>query len=400
MKTAPKVETRVKVTSPMALKKSHAVALLAAVMASGCSILDEAFAPSLSASDPAAIEVATPSVAAPPPVTATSTFQPVSVSAGATTGTFVGTKVAALRGDLQQLVNTITAQSAGLQAIRVETAQDSAKYHGTVAAINARLQVGTTPGNPILMQQWNAAQSELDKVNSDIIRMNQLATEVASSAAFANYLLDAVRAARTLSGAVDEDFRQLRILEDETQRTIVSVDRLLTELAGDIQRQQQYVATEKSDLNTLAVAIKNGQFYGAALSSRFAAAPNFVAPGLAPQGMMQAPMMPPQAMAAPVGDAPMMVIRFNRPNVAYEGPLYTAVKGALDRNPGATFDVVAVSPASGSAGQAALGSTSARRNAEAVVRSLTSMGLPAERIRLSAMTSSSASGGEVHVFSR
>ena len=39
-----------------------------------------------------------------------------------------------------------------------------------------------------------------------------------------------------------------------------------------------------------------------------------------------------------------MVIRFDRPNVAYQDALYTAVKAALDRKPSAAFDVVAMTP--------------------------------------------------------
>ena len=95
-----------------------------------------------------------------------------------------------------------------------------------------------------------------------------------------------------------------------------------------------------------------------------------------------------------------MVIRFDRPNSAYEDALYTAVKGALDRRPSAVFDVVAVSPSAGSPGAAALSETTARRNADAVVRSLSQMGLPADRIRISSLSSPDAHTGEVRVFVR
>jgi hypothetical protein len=76
------------------------------------------------------------------------------------------------------------------------------------------------------------------------------------------------------------------------------------------------------------------------------------------------------------------------------------VSRALDRRPGATFDVVAVSPAGGNPGQAALNTSTSKRNAETVVRSLTNMGLPPDRINLSATSSGSAQGNEVQVFVR
>ncbi|MBY0432129.1 MAG: hypothetical protein K2Q10_13080, partial [Rhodospirillales bacterium] len=201
------------------------------------------------------------------PATLGANYDGLTVTPGHNTGTFVGQKVFSLRGDLQRLQATLTQHAQNLQRIRNDTISDSQRYHGTIAAINARLQVGTTPGNPILTGQWNQAQGELDKITEDVLKMNRLANEVSTASAFASFLLNSVQAARGLSGAVEEDHRQLRILEDETNRTVVSIERLLTELSSDIQRQQQYVAAERSNLNTLAVAVKNGQLYGNSLGT-------------------------------------------------------------------------------------------------------------------------------------
>jgi hypothetical protein len=94
------------------------------------------------------------------------------------------------------------------------------------------------------------------------------------------------------------------------------------------------------------------------------------------------------------------VIRFDRPNVQYEQPLFEAVSRALDRRPSAGFDIVAVAPSGGSPSDVALNTSAARRDAETVLRSLTNMGLPPERVSLSATTSQSAQSPEVHVYVR
>ena len=102
--------------------------------------------------------VATPggvSPAAPPPALGRSSFNPPVVTPGVNTGTFVGQKVAQLRGELSQLQTNIVQQNQRLQQIREQLAGTSQRYHGTIAAISARLQVGTTPGNPVLVNQWN-----------------------------------------------------------------------------------------------------------------------------------------------------------------------------------------------------------------------------------------------------
>lgn len=367
----------------MALKKTHAAALCAVLLASGCSFAEDVLFPASGTVAPSQ-GVTAEAVADAPPAMGTGNYEPVGVTAGSPTGTFVGGKVTALRADLQALQATLARQNQTLQQIRNETVQDSQRYHGTVAAINARLQVGTTPGNPVLTQQWNAAQGELDRITDDVLKMNRLTNDVTASSTMAGFLLDSVRSARSLSGAVDEDHRQLRILEDETNRTVVMVERLLSELTSDSIRQQQYVASEKQNLNTLALGIKNGALFAGGLTSRVNASYETSGPA--------------RALAA--GEAPLVTIRFDKPNVNYEPALYAAIKSALDRRPSATFDVVAVSPVGNTPGTQALAATNAKRNADAVLRSLTNMNLPASRVRTSSTTSPAVSGGEVQVFVR
>jgi type IV pilus biogenesis protein CpaD/CtpE len=91
-------------------------------------------------------------------------------------------------------------------------------------------------------------------------------------------------------------------------------------------------------------------------------------------------------------------IKFDRPNVEYEQPIYMAVTEALKRYPEAEFDLVAVNPTSGNAAEVAIETTRARRNAEKVLRTLTQMGLDTNRIDLSYNESSTATSSEVHLF--
>ena len=95
-----------------------------------------------------------------------------------------------------------------------------------------------------------------------------------------------------------------------------------------------------------------------------------------------------------------MVIRFDRTNVQYEQPLYNAVSRALQRRPNAMFDLVAVAPNRGNAARVALSASSSKKNAETVLRSLSDMGLPLDRVRLSALTSNTVETNEVHLYVR
>lgn len=93
-----------------------------------------------------------------------------------------------------------------------------------------------------------------------------------------------------------------------------------------------------------------------------------------------------------------MIIRFDRENVAYEQALYNVVSRVLERSPNATFELVAVAPASGGAARQALNSNRTRRSAENVLKSLQGMGLPAQRVEISAQASAQATTNEVHLY--
>ena len=367
----------------MVSKTVNAAVMCAAVMLGGCAYVEDALFPTTDAADNQYAAATSSPNADTPSISVTQSNLDASP---VTTGTFVGQKVNSLRGDLRQLQGVLVQQNQSLTAIRNQTVQDSQQFHGTVAAINARLQVGTTPGNPILSQQWNGAQGELDKINDDVLRLTRLSNEVTTSSGLAAYLLEAVRAARQLSGAVDEDHRQLSVLEDDTNRTAVLIERMLSELSNDVNRQQHYIAAERQNLNTMAVAIKNGQLYGSAFTTSPVgfSAPNFNAS--VPQDLNT--------------ESPLVTIRFDKPNVNYETALYAAIKGAIDRRPDAVFDVVSVAVPGGTPGQDALNASSARRSAEKVVRSLNNFGLPSDRIRLSSSTNANGRVGEVLVYVR
>lgn len=325
------------------------------------------------------------SVGSPPTLNSTN-FIPPNITPGQQTGTFVGQKVRMLRSELKRMQSEITRQNNSLQQIRLQTKSNAQLYHKSIGSINSRLQVGSTPGNPFLVRQWNIGQQQLSKIDGDIGKMNSLANAVSGSSTMSSYLLETTRAAYGITGAVEEDHRQLAILEDEVNRTVVLIDRLLNELSEDIARQSAYVSNERSNLTTLSLAIKNGELLGSSLANR----------AYAPRNNSSM-----NSRLDPVSNrSPLVVIRFDRPNIQYKQALYTAVNQALKRRPDAGFDIVAVTAAQGSSARITVESNKAKRNTEAVLRSLSEMGLPLDRVRLSSKTSRSARSNEVHVFVR
>jgi hypothetical protein len=115
-----------------------------------------------------------------------------------------------------------------------------------------------------------------------------------------------------------------------------------------------------------------------------------------------APSPPPSVaeLANTIDRRPLVTIRFYRANVPYEEALYIAVSRALARRPDVVFDLIAVAPQVDDPSQITLHSEASKRDAENVYHSLTSMGLPADRVSLSATTSASVQSDEVQLYVR
>lgn len=418
---------------PQKSRPALIVAFLAAAMVGGCTFVDEAVLPSMFGGgqaarpvgqpiqppigqgdvDPSAYGIGNPQMAqagsgvtqplpgpqAPFPTPSYyPAYQVPGVIPGPATNTIVGERVRSQRQDLQELQVAVTSQVTNFLDLRTRSIQDATRYHNTVAGISGRLGAGTTPGNPELVQSWSLAQSQLEQVNENLTALNQLSSGVARNATVGNYLLEAVRATFLVSGAVDEDHRQLRTLEDEASRTINVIDRLLADITEDTTRQTAYVSAERSNLSTLSAAINKGELYGGSLGGRQLVAPSYSGQNtLAPAGSWVNDSAPGSGLAS---GRPLVTIRFDNPNVPYQNDLYAAVNEALRRRPDAYFDLVAFSPRGGTEAEQVQAASLARRYAEEVKRNLHSMGLPEDRIAIATMGSDLASVSEVQLYVR
>lgn len=300
--------------------------------------------------------------------------------------TLVTRKVADLNRDLSTLQGNLSKFQDRLQSLQSKSDSDAAQYYELVAAINTELQSGTTPGNPVLVERWNAAQTRLDSMSQSSGLLNELATDLANEASKASFLQENVRAAYGLSGAVKADHDALRSLEDNVNQSIINLNRLLTSTSDEINRRGAYLRSERSNLQTLSLAVANGDLYGQNISNTIYKKATAVGEGAFQQS------------SAPVRGRPLVIIRFDRANVNYQEALYSAVSQALEKYPSARFDLVAVSSARGNPAEMALASSEARKNGEAVLRSLAQMGLPVERVRLNAANSADVRNSEVHIY--
>jgi hypothetical protein len=339
--------------------------------------------------------VALTSCTQPSATAASATSTPVRVaqaesarSATAPSQTEIGAKAAELRTQATELQAQVRTQRAALESARGQALTDQAAYQAATASIVSRLQVGTPKGNPRLVAAAGEATARLDAVEGDQTRVRALADDIRRAGDRAAAILGETRRTLTLSGAVEEDHALLHEVEDETNGLVVQLARLNREVDADVARQTQLIAAERKRLAALQVSIQRGE----------------LVPGAA---VAPAPAETPRAAAASASapapekksERPLVVIRFDRPDVAYGPQLTAATKEALTRVPEARFQVDAVAPRKkGEATDKAR--AAAEKEIDGVVKVLVDAGVARDRIKTGARSSGSATGPEVHIYVR
>lgn len=107
---------------------------------------------------------------------------------------------------------------------------------------------------------------------------------------------------------------------------------------------------------------------------------------------------PAYAQATPVGNKPLMVIRFNQRQVYYENQLFTALDRAVAVKPSVLFEVVSYVPTGRDARASADLAARAQANLNRVLGSLNEMGVPPSRIQVTTERDGRLKHQEVHVF--
>ena len=306
-------------------------------------------------------------------------------------GTFVGQKIPSLNDDFFAVKEAFDMHRSNYEEIKARVYGSSTQFYGTVAAISTKLQLGTTPGNPILVRQYDQAQTELKNIEAYMREINLLNQKVNADAGVVALLKSTINKTLRLAGAIDQDHRQLEILEDDVEKIEIEIARLINELTEEISRQAGFTKIENQNMLTIAVAIRNGEAMGTGILNRSFLAAQALAVAGPPDQQLEVPKVN-------ISGLPLVVIRFDDPNIDYEKTLYDTIGTTIDKIPDASFGLVAVSPIGKNEGETRINSSKVKKYAERVLRSLVSFGLPSKKVALSAKTSGDVVVPEVHIY--
>jgi len=305
------------------------------------------------------------------------------------TGTFVGGKINQFRADLSSIQNAVSSHNNDFLRFKDLVDEQTSVYQGLSSAIRSRLQIGTTPGNPILVGQWNDAQRALEDIQNNVNNLQIVNNRVTADAALITHLKNAINSSFFISGAIDEDHNQLKVLNDDVQRTSVLYSRLMDELEEKISREIQILNAERQYMKELSADVEVGKFGG-----RVSAPPTRSSQSTTNQTSGENTGTIDTIKIAPLNyDNAILVIKFDDTDFDYSTALFESISNALEQMPSASFEVVAVSPTGG-----ASFAEKARQRASEVFNKVVEMGVPSERVSLASSNSTSAQAEEVHIY--
>ena len=302
--------------------------------------------------------------------------------------TYVGQRIKEMQEEFNKLDADIKQGEASFKELKYNGIKSAENYHSIVAAIAARLQIGTTPGNPILLNQYEQAQTELADVGAQGQNLVDVGNQIALFSTRVSYLLEQARSAKKLRGAVDEDHRNLSSFQDALKRRNVDVLRTLEDLNETVRRRDIFLAAERRRLTQLANAISVGESFGLGLGT-LGSLPAINDNESSSQGK--------RSDNINVSPNPIAIFRISEQN-NYEQNLFGAISATLDKAPKSRFTLVAVSSSAGNPSEQAERAANARNDVSKLINSLISMGMPADRISVSSLSVANVENTEVRLY--
>ena len=302
--------------------------------------------------------------------------------------TYVGQRILEMQEEFNKLDADIKQGENNFEELKFNGIKSAENYHSIVAAIAARLQIGTTPGNPILLNQYEQAQTELAEVGAQGQNLVDVGNQIALFSTRVSYLLEQARSAKKLRGAVDEDHRNLSSFQDTLKRRNVDVLRTLEDLNETVRRRDIFLAAERRRLTQLANAISVGESFGLGLGT-LGSLPAINDSDNSGQGR--------RSDNISVSPNPIAIFRINEQN-NYEQNLFGAISATLDKAPKSKFTLVAVSSSAGNPSEQAERAANARNDVSKLISSLISMGMPADRISVSSLSVANVENTEVRLY--
>lgn len=175
------------------------------------------------------------------------------------TGTYVGGKINEFNTLIRGTEGNVTLILQSTRELYENAISEVSQYHLTMSEIEAKLQLGTTPGNPLLIARYDAAHEKLNQITNIIGKMDGLAKEFRQTSDQMNTLSEHIKATLHIPGALDEDHAHLILMSETLSKVQSAITQTLEVLNANEKRQNDWLMGEKIRFSNLSLAIDKGK---------------------------------------------------------------------------------------------------------------------------------------------
>ena len=264
-------------------------------------------------------------------------------------------------------------------------------YLDIVSDIRAKLQVGTTPGNPQLLAELNSARVALDALGSRVINLRELNNDIDRDLSQSVFLKQMGRNAQYIQGSSESDLQRIQSALLRLDRTTRTMETMRDSANRLVERQQGLEQIHRNELNLL-----NQIIYRGVNAESFSFRPDELTQNPS-SGAISSPvessMATPPVQVSSLADNPatqpaagrseLLSLTLAGKKKGFEEALYNTIEKAHKTNPDVTFALKGVYPTGKTKAETKKFQQQAQKDADTVLASMVDMGVPASRVTVS-----------------
>jgi hypothetical protein len=327
---------------------------------------------------------------------------------------YIQNATATMRAGVATQQTNLQGRVATYGAIKADITKSAEEYLMLVGQLRAKLQVGTTPGNPqmiALLEQAGATRKALSGRVNDLQNFGNVVSKDISNIGF---LAQTIGSAMNLAGGTEADRTTLQQMGLEANRIGQDYLVLMQDVNLMITHQKTMAITLDGEYEELTALVRQGVNSNPLAAQSFQLS-NIVAAAPAAMAATESPaaVTTPSASSAPLATSTaaqastieqlankevlFAVSKSERRN-GFEQALYDAVSKAYASDQNIKFHVLGVSPIGATAAETSGLNDMTNAEMEAVLKAMVDMGVPVSRVTLEVANSSKVDEPEVRLY--
>lgn len=315
----------------------------------------------------------------------------LSAPINANDASYVTNAISTLESGVNYLENAYGKRRSNYTAMQDNITASAKAYLDIVGDIRAKLQVGTTPGNPQLLAQLNSARVALDALGSRVIHLRELNNSIDRDLSQSTFLKQLGRNAQFIQGSAEADLERIQGDLLRLDRTTRSMETMRDSANRLVERQQGLEQIHRNELNLI-----NQIIYRGVNAESFSFRPDELAPNISSPALnapVETSMATPALQVSSLADNPhvqpaaghnaLLSLTLDGKKSGFEETLYSAIEKAHTANADVTFTLKGLYPTGRTKADTKKHQQQAKKDTDTLLAAMVDMGVPASRVTVS-----------------